>query len=133
MLVIFSICFEEVSVMNAEPTRGAILAQIRQLVNTLRKDYNAKYGVILYTAAGRIVCDLAPPAPRSDLVGFVDDPTTIPLDISADFDGSGLFDSQLISVRDAVIYKSNSDEELMRVEQMILFTDQVIGFGLKRL
>jgi hypothetical protein len=119
--------------MNAEWTRGAILSQIRQLVNKLRKDYNARYGVVLYTAAGRIVCDLAPPAPESDLVGFVDDPTTIPLDISAEFDGTGLFDSQLVSVKDAVIYRSDSNEELAREEQMVLFADQIIGFGLKRL
>jgi hypothetical protein len=127
------ICFEEVSVMNAEPSRGVILAQLRQLVATLRKDYNADYGVILYTAVGRIVCDLAPPAPKSELVGFDDDPDTIPLDISAEFDGTGYFETQLINVKDAVIYRSDSNEELERVDQMIVFVDQIIGFGLKKL
>jgi hypothetical protein len=119
--------------MQADWTRGAILSRIRQLVTKLRKDYNARYGVVLYTAAGRIVCDLAPPAPEEDLVGFVDDPANIRVDISAEFDGTDLFDSQLICVKDAVIYRSDSNEELAHVEQMILFADQIIGFGLKKL
>jgi hypothetical protein len=122
-----------VSVMESGAAKGAVIAQLRQLVNTLRKDYNKEYRVVLYTASGRIVCDLAPPSPRNDLVSYVDDPNTISLDVSADFDGTGLFDSQLVNVKNAVIYRSDSNDELARADQIILFADQIIGFGLKML
>ena len=119
--------------MNSDSTKGVVLAKIRQLINTLRKEYNAEYRTVLYTAAGRIVCDLDPPAPKSDLVGFVDDPTTFTLDISAEFDGMGLFDSQLVNVKNAVVLRNDSEEVLSRADQMVIFSDQIIGFRLKRL
>lgn len=128
--------------MKSDFTRGRVFTQIRECLEKLKMEYNAEYHAVLYTAMGKVVCDLEPPAAKNSLLGFVDDPTTFTVDISALFDGSGAFDEELINAKNVVIYENNADKdgsgknspdkEIMRVEQMILFADQILGFSLIR-
>ncbi|MDR2888476.1 MAG: hypothetical protein LBV33_01380 [Lachnospiraceae bacterium] len=118
--------------MSNDLTKGAVFSCIREFLEQFRREYNTEFHVVFYTSIGKIVCDLEPPASKRSLLGFADDPTTFTVDISAMFDGTGLFDSQLINIKNAIIYKNNSDEELMRTEQMVLFADHILGFNLIR-
>lgn len=118
--------------MSNELSKEAVFSCIRQFLDKFRMEYNTEFHVVFYTSIGKIVCDLEMPATKSSLLGFADDPTNFTVDISAMFDGTDLFNSQLINIKNAIIYKNNSDEELMRTEQMILFADHIIGFNLIR-
>lgn len=118
--------------MSSNLTKGMVFTHIHELLKKLRMEYNAEYRVIFYTSIGRIVCDLEPPAPKSSLIGYADDPTTFTVDISSLFEGTGLFEAHLINAKNVTVYKNNSDEELMRAEQMLLFADQILSFNVVR-
>jgi len=118
--------------MSNESTKSAVFTHIRESLENLKREYNAEFQIVIYTAFGRIVCDLKPPSTKNALLGFVDDPTTVVIDISAVFDETGMFDAQLLNAKNVVIYNNNSGEEPIRVEQMVLFTDQILGFSLER-
>ena len=114
--------------MNQALTKGEIFKHTRDFMVTLKMEYNTEFYVVLYTSLGKIVCDIEPPAAQNSLIGFTDDPTMFTIDISAIFDGKGLFDAELINARNVTIYKNNTDEEVARLDQMIIFTDQILGF-----
>ena len=109
--------------------KAAIIANIRNTINTLKMEYNTDFKIALYTTMGKIVCDVEPPAKKSSFVNFDDDPAKLVVDISAIFDGTEAFETHLINARDVVVY-NNSNEEIMKIEQMILFADDILGFAL---
>ena len=110
----------------------AIKKNVETNLNKLKMEYNAEFQIILYTAMGRIVCDLEPPAEEGSLVSFTDDPTIFSIDISAMFDQKELFSANLVNAKNAVIYSNDTGLEIMRTEQILLFMDQIIGFSLIR-
>ena len=112
--------------------RGTVFTQMREVLNSLKMEYNTEFQVVLFTNIGKIVCDVAPPAKRDSLIAFTDNPAFFHIDISALFNETEAFDEQLINVKNAVIYKNTSNEESIRVDQMILFADQITGFTLER-
>ena len=118
--------------MSSNLIKGEILAKVRKLTDKLQMEYNTKFNVVLYTSIGRIVCDIEPPAPQSELVRLGDEFTSFDVDISAIFDTTSVFNAQLINIRNVIVYKHDSEEELMRTEQMILFADHIIGFSIKK-
>ena len=116
--------------MNGNLSEGALFTHIREFIQQLKMEYNAEFQVAFYTPIGRIVCDLEPPADSGSLIAYTDDPTNFALDISAMFDGKGVFDTQLTYARNVVVYKNDSNEVLFHEEQMILFANQILGFTL---
>jgi hypothetical protein len=113
-------------------TKGTVFIQVRELLERLKREYNAEYHVAIYTSFGRVLCDLELPSTKNSIVGFADDPKKFAIDISAIFEGVDVFDDELLNVKNVIIYKNNSAEELVRTEQMILFTDQILGFSLEK-
>lgn len=109
---------------------GTVFVHIRDFLNKMKMEYNADFYVVLYTAIGKIVCDLEPPATKSSLLSFTDDPASFTIDISAVFDGTGLLDEQLINAKNVIVYKNDSDVELMRTDQMVVFSRHIVGFNL---
>ncbi len=109
-----------------------VIVHIREFLKKMKMEYNADFYVVLYTAIGKIVCDLEPPATKSSLLSFTDDPASFSVDISAVFDETGLFDDQLINAKNVIVYNNDSDVELMRTEQMVIFARHVVGFNLIR-
>jgi hypothetical protein len=117
--------------MSGDLSKGTVITQIRELVTKLKMENNTEFHVVLYTSMGQIVCDIEPPASENSLLGYTDDPTEFTVDISAFFDGKYEFESQLINAKNVTI-NSRSGEELSRMGQMILFTDQILGFTITR-
>ena len=118
--------------MNVNLSEGALFTHIREFIKKLKMDFNAEFQVVFYTPIGRIVCDLEAPANESSLVSFTDDPTKFALDISAMFAGKGVFDTQLTYAKNVTVYRNNSDEIIFEEEQMVLFSNQILGFTLIR-
>jgi hypothetical protein len=118
--------------MNSDFNKGEVVMHLRELLSKLTREYNTEFNVVFLTPVGKIVCDLAPPAEEDSLIGVHDDPTKVTVDISAVYDGKGICDTKMINAKNVIVYKNNSDEEFMRAEQMILFTDQIIGFSILR-
>ena len=116
--------------MNNDFTKGAVFAQVRKFIDKFKMEYNTEFHFVFFTSFGKIVCDLEPPAKESSLIGLTDDTENFTVNISAIFDGKDVFDTLLLNAKNVVIYKNNSDDELMRAEQMILFADQILGFTL---
>ena len=118
--------------MSKDFEKGAVFTNIRKFLDKLTMEYNTEFQVVFLTAAGKIVCDIEPPASEDSIIGVTDDPTMFTVDVSAIFDGQGMFDTQLINAKNAVVYKNNSEEAFMREDQMVLFADQILGFALVR-
>jgi hypothetical protein len=110
--------------------KGEVFTHIREFLKKVTMEYNTEFHVVFLTAMGKIVCDLAPPVSKDSLIGVTDDPTMFTVDVSAVFDGQGIFDTQLINTRNVTIYKNNTEEVFMHIDQMVLFADQILGFGL---
>jgi hypothetical protein len=115
--------------MGGNSVKGAAFTQIREILGKLKMEYNAQFNVVIYSSIGKIVCDIEPLAKEDSLIGFTDDPTVFSVDISAIFDGKEMFSADLLNAKNVIVY-SNSGEELMRVEQMVLFADQILGFNI---
>ena len=114
--------------MSKDLSRVAIFTHVRELVEKLKMENNMEYQVVLYTSFGRIECGIAPPASESELLGFTDDPTEFTVDVSAIFDGKvDVFESHLINAVNVIIY-NHFGEEISRVDQMMVFSDQILGF-----
>jgi len=105
---------------------------MRSALRSLKMEYNAEFQVVFFSNIGKIVCDVEAPVKKDSLIAFTDNPTLFHIDISALFEETDAFDEQLINAKNAIIYKHNSDEELMRMDQLILFADQITGFTLVR-
>lgn len=118
--------------MSDDVTKGAVFAQIRDCLEKLTMEYNTEFQVVFLTSAGKIICDLKPPASSDSFIGVTDDPTMFTVDVSAIFDGQNMFDTQLINAANVIVYKSNSEEVFMQEDQMVLFADQILGFSLVR-
>jgi len=118
--------------MSDNLTKCAVFIQLREFLERLTMEYNTEFQVVFLTAAGKIVCDLKPPASSDSLIGVTDDPTLFTVDVSAIFDGQDRFDTQLINAVNVIVYKNNSEEVFIQEEQMVLFADQIIGFSLVR-
>ena len=118
--------------MNTGLIKGTLFTRLRGSLKKLKMEYNTEFQVVLYTSIGKIVCDIEPPAQAGSLIGVTDDPTMVTVDISAIFDKEDVIAAQLINAKSVIVYKNNSDEELMRADQMVLFADQIIGFTLIR-
>jgi len=118
--------------MSKNTNKGEIFTHITKYLNSFTREYNSEFHVVLLTAVGKIVCDIAPPAGSDSLIGVTDDPTELTVDVSAIFADMDLFKTHLINIKNAVIYKNNSDEVFMREQQMVLFADQILGFALMR-
>jgi hypothetical protein len=116
--------------MNSDLAKGTVFTRLREFLVKLKMEYNTEFQVAFYTSLGRIVCDIEPPAHASSIIGVTDDPTMFTVDISAFFDEKDVFGAQLINAKNVIVYKNNTDEELMRTEQMVLFADQILGFTL---
>ena len=118
--------------MSSDVSKGAVFTQIREFISKLKMEYNTEFNVILFTSFGKIVCDIDLPAKQGSLIGFSDDTSKFSVDISAIFDGKDMFEAHMINAKNVVVYKHDSDEELMRAEQMIIFVDQILGFTLSK-
>jgi len=116
--------------MSSNSPKASLFRQLKNALNSLKMEYNTEFQAVFFSHIGKIVCDIEPPASKDSLISFTDNPTMFIMDISALFDVDNAFDEHLINAKNVVIYKNNSNEELMRVDQMILFADQIIGFTL---
>jgi hypothetical protein len=105
--------------------KSKVFTDLRDFQIKMRMEYNAEYKVVLYTAIGRVVCDLEPLAPRDSLIGISDDPAAVSVDVSALFSGDNP-----VNAKNVIIYKHDSNEELTRADQIMLFADQILGFSL---
>ena len=118
--------------MSKELTKGTVFTDIREFLTKLKMEYNTEFQVVFLTAIGKIVCDLQAPSTEDSLIGVTDDPTMFTVDVSAIFDGKGMFDTYLINATNVIVYKNNTEEEYMHADQMVLFADQILGFSLVR-
>jgi len=112
-------------------SKTAIFTQIREFLERTKMMYNSQYHVVLHTSFGKFVCDLEPFAESSSAVGFTDDPTFFSVDASAIFDQYSEFGTGMLNTRNVIVY-NHKGEEHMRADQIILFTDQILGFSLMR-
>jgi|GEM_PF-2134698 len=123
--------------MNNNLARGKLFWHIGEALRNIKMEYNADFQFVFYTSLGKIVCDVEPPANKSSLIGFTDDPSIFSMDISAifddmEFDKNELFDCHLINAKNAVFYSNSTGEEIMRMNQIFLFSEQILGFTLLR-
>ena len=117
--------------MSSYSARSSTFMRVREFLQNIKMSHNAHFKVVLYTALGRIVCDIEPPAEKDSLLGITDYPDLFTVDISAAFDEKSEADSNLLNARNVIVYNS-AGEESMRVDQMLIFADRIIGFGLER-
>ena len=108
----------------------SIISQIRRFLEDSKREYNQEFRVEFLTSIGRIHCDVEPLAHTTELIGYLDDPENVVIDVSAIFGDNSEFDSQLINAKNVVLYKNNSDEILMTSKQIILFVDRILGFSI---
>jgi len=118
--------------MNGDVIKGAIFSEIRNFLAKAKMDYNTEFQVVFLTSVGKIVCDIGDQAGEGALIGLSDDPTTIDVDISAIFDDKCEFDTHLVNAKNVVVYKNNSNDVFMQADQMVLFTDQILGVSLEK-
>ena len=116
--------------MSNNLSEGVLFTHIREFIQKLKMEFNTEFQVVFYTSIGRIICDLEPPASEGSLISFTDDPTKFAVDISAMFAGKDVFDTQLTYARNVTVYRNNSNEILIKEEQMVLFANQILGFTL---
>ena len=118
--------------MNGDCAKRAIFARVEDLLHRLKMEYNAEFQAVLFTALGKIVCDIEPFTKESSPIGVTDDPSLLTLDISAVFEEQDVFGARLINAKNVTVYNGDSDEVIARAEQMILFADHILGFTLVR-
>jgi len=118
--------------MGENLVKGAMFAEIREFLAKVKRDYNSEYQVVFLTSSGKIVCDLGIKESDDSAIGLSDDPTMIDVDISAIFKDTFEFDKHLVNAMNVVVYKNDSEEEFMRSDQMLLFTDHIMGVSLVR-
>ena len=117
--------------------KGNVLNEVMNLLDTLKRENNAQYKVMLITTAGTLVGDIEPCSPEAGLIKYTDDPALFSLDTSSIFNmlkkrypEEPYTDSYMLNVKNAILYGSSPREEIMKVEQIIIFSDQIVGFSL---
>ena len=120
--------------------KGNVINELMNLVDTLKKENNANYKILLFTNAGALLGDIEPCASEGELIKYTDDPAEFTLDTSSIFNKlkKGYTDEEesyagayMINVKNASLY-ANSKETIINVEQIIIFADQITGFSLVR-
>ncbi len=132
---------------NANPNlpssmKDIVFKHLIKLIEKLKMENNAYYRVMLYTSSGTVVGDLAPCSPENEMLKYTDDPDNFSLDISSLFSSmekqfvqenpahQNYSDAYMINVINATVYKNGTRDEIIKLDQLILFTDQIIGFSL---
>ena len=120
--------------------KGNVITEVMHLVDRLKKENNTYYRVLLFTSAGALLGDVEPCASEAALLKYTDEPTDFSLDMSSIFnilekrykdEDNDYAGPYMLNVKNAILYKSSDlREEVKRIEQMILFSDQIIGFSL---
>lgn len=113
--------------------------RIIELIDQLKHENNAAYRLMVLTHSGMFIGDIEPLASEKDIIKYTDDPSMFELDTSAFFarideeckkEYGDYINNYSINLRDVTVYKLGSDTELMHIEQLILFTEQIIGMTL---
>ena len=118
--------------MSEDLKKGSIFTQVQECIANLKMEYNTEYNVVFLTSVGKVVCDIGAPGNANSLIGLSDDPSEISVDISSLFDGSHLFETDLVNAKNVTVYKNSTLEKFMQAEQMILFADQILGFTIEK-
>jgi hypothetical protein len=120
-----------------------VFKELIKLIYKLKSENNTSFKVAILTAAGTIVGNIAPCSHENEMIKYTDDPTKFTFDTSSIFDvlskqyqpGNGeseYSDAYMVNVLDATVFEHGMTGEGKKIEQIILFADQIIGFSLVR-
>ncbi|GHU50313.1 hypothetical protein AGMMS49975_01100 [Clostridia bacterium] len=118
--------------------KNIAFSHLIKLIETLKQDYNITYRLMLFTTNGILIGDLQELSDKSNMVKYTDDPSKITLDVSAVFAKleeecnveKNYYNDYSINMVDVSVYSVGGTEPLTRLDQIVIFTDQIIGFTL---
>ncbi|MDR3092177.1 MAG: hypothetical protein LBU36_08360 [Clostridiales bacterium] len=115
--------------------------QLIKLIEDIKREYNMAYQLMAFTHSGILVGDIQPLTSKDNFIKYSDNYSDIELDMSAFFakldddaksDSNNYTNNYSINMRSVKIYPVHGygGQPLIQLEQLVLFTDQIIGFTL---